>query len=308
MFMKMDMSISPSSFARGQTSFCFGGAGRLKARLSVPKAPAFLSTADLTAPDLIAGEPNVTEAALVVVNATVAWRDDLAIVARVADGPETRTPVSPLVPLSVRKVGFGLSCPRPPAGETCALELRLQRRSPGAKSDPWETVDTVKTTLRIRQPGQTRKRTFRSTIDGSVQYYAVVPALAATSDARDERPGLVLTLHGAGVEAIGQAEAYAAKPGLHIVAPTNRRPYGFDWEDWGRLDAIEVLELAQKALRNGPAANLPHRPFDGRARHLAPGRDVSRPVRRDRSERRLDQHVVVCRSETRRVGRAGQTS
>lgn len=28
--------------------------------------------------------------------------------------------------------------------------------------------------------------------------------------------------------------------------PTNRRPYGFDWEDWGRMDALEVLEVAQK--------------------------------------------------------------
>ena len=54
------------------------------------------------------------------------------------------------------------------------------------------------------------------------------------------------------VEAIGQAEAYAPKPGLHIVAPTNRRPYGFDWEDWGRLDAIEVLDLAQRDFGTDP--------------------------------------------------------
>ena len=46
--------------------------------------------------------------------------------------------------------------------------------------------------------------------------------------------------------------AYARKPGLYVVAPTNRRPYGFDWEDWGRLDAIEVLELAQKAFETDP--------------------------------------------------------
>ena len=36
------------------------------------------------------------------------------------------------------------------------------------------------------------------------------------------------------------------------MAPTNRRPFGFDWEDWGRLDAIEVLDLAQKRLRTDP--------------------------------------------------------
>ena len=39
---------------------------------------------------------------------------------------------------------------------------------------------------------------------------------------------------------------------MFVVAPTNRRPYGFDWEDWGRLDAIEVLELAQRTLETDP--------------------------------------------------------
>src|SRR5262249_53294039 len=56
----------------------------------------------------------------------------------------------------------------------------------------------------------------------------------------------------ASVEAIGQANAYASKTWGHLVAPTNRRPYGFDWEDWGRLDALEVLELAQKELGTDP--------------------------------------------------------
>ncbi len=62
----------------------------------------------------------------------------------------------------------------------------------------------------------------------------------------------MLTLHGAGVEAIGQAEAYAPKSGLQIIAPTNRRPYGFDWEDWGRIDAIEVLDVAQRVFKTDP--------------------------------------------------------
>src|SRR5439155_13772943 len=34
----------------------------------------------------------------------------------------------------------------------------------------------------------------------------------------------------------------------HLVAPTNRRPFGFDWEDWGRLDAVEVLDAAARDL------------------------------------------------------------
>jgi predicted peptidase len=59
-------------------------------------------------------------------------------------------------------------------------------------------------------------------------------------------PALFFSLHGAGVEALNQAAAYAPKKWGYIVAPTNRRPYGFSWEDWGRLDALEVLDLVKK--------------------------------------------------------------
>src|SRR5690606_6649980 len=34
-----------------------------------------------------------------------------------------------------------------------------------------------------------------------------------------------------------------------LVAPTNRRPRGFNWEDWGRIDALEVLALAKQSLQ-----------------------------------------------------------
>ena len=61
-----------------------------------------------------------------------------------------------------------------------------------------------------------------------------------------------MSLHGASVEAIGQADAYESKRWAYLVAPTNRRPYGFDWEDWGRLDALEVLDLAQARLQTDP--------------------------------------------------------
>ena len=64
--------------------------------------------------------------------------------------------------------------------------------------------------------------------------------------------GLVLTLHGAGVEGIGQARAYSPKPDAWIIAPTNRRPFGFDWEVFGRVDALEVLDDATAAARIDP--------------------------------------------------------
>jgi pimeloyl-ACP methyl ester carboxylesterase len=245
----------PVRLPKGPNELLFRtGRGRFKARLTRPKATAFLDQADLTTPDLIAGEPIDSFAAIMVVNATASWRDDLVITAKLPDGPEADTPVRSLLPLSVRKVGFSLKGP-PPQGETNGkLELKLRRKVPGSRGRAvdWETIDTAAITLRVRQAGQTHKRTFRSAIDGSVQYYAVVPALKAAADSKMSRPGLVLTLHGAAVEAIGQAEAYAPKQGLCLVAPTNRRPYGFDWEDWGRLDAMEVLDLAGQTLGIDP--------------------------------------------------------
>lgn len=85
------------------------------------------------------------------------------------------------------------------------------------------------------------KKTFRSEIDGSIQYYGVNPSTNPT-------PGqaMILSPHGASVEAIGQAAAYGQKTWGTLIAPTNRRPYGFDWEDWGRIDAFEVLADAKK--------------------------------------------------------------
>src|SRR5690606_35166707 len=66
-------------------------------------------------------------------------------------------------------------------------------------------------------------------------------------------PGVILSLHGASIDAYNQAVQYAPKPWAHVVAPTNRRPYGFDWEDWGRIDAMEVLDLALRDLAADPA-------------------------------------------------------
>ena len=101
--------------------------------------------------------------------------------------------------------------------------------------------------MRSRRPNATRKVTFRSKIDGSIQYYGVQPAIG-----EEAGKALILSLHGAGVEAIGQAGSYARKSWAHVVAPTNRRPFGFDWEDWGRWDTLEVLEHAQRALATDP--------------------------------------------------------
>jgi dienelactone hydrolase len=96
-------------------------------------------------------------------------------------------------------------------------------------------------TVPTRDPNQPYRRTFRSPIDGSVQYYGVRPP---TEVDPENEYSLVLSLHGAGVEAINQASSYAAKHWAYVIAPTNRRPFGFDWEEWGRFNALAALDHA----------------------------------------------------------------
>lgn len=240
----------PVRLRQGQNALLFQvGRGRLNAKLTKPRAAAFFSTADVTIPDLTLGESIQSEAAVLVVNASEEWRENLVISARLAGGQETRTAVPALLPLAIRKVAFELRGTAPSAGETAVTELKLEQKTRSGEGSTWKTLDSTRIDLRVRQSGQAYKKTFRSSIDGSLQYYSVVPALQNPSQGR---PGMVLTLHGAAVEGIGQAQCYSRKPGLYVVAPTNRRPYGFDWEDWGRLDAIEVLDLAQKTFQTDP--------------------------------------------------------
>jgi len=221
--------------------------GRLQARLRLlsPGAPpGLLNTGDATLPDLAAGSDADAQGAVVVINAGTEPLIGAELEAELRGSAPVTTTVPPLMPLSIRKVGFRIVGRVPAEGDSVKLRLRLGLASAEGY------MANAELPLRIRRPGQSYKRTFLSDIDGSVQYYAVQPAWP-------ERPvgppALVLTLHGASVEAIGQADAYSPKSWAHIVAPTNRRPYGFDWEDWGRLDAMEVLADAQRALGTDPA-------------------------------------------------------
>jgi poly(3-hydroxybutyrate) depolymerase len=236
----------PIALRQGSNDLLFQvGRGDLRVKLTPAKAPAQLDLGDTTLPDLLVGEEVNTEAAVMVLNATAGPLDGLAVEATLAGSEPVQTVLPALLPASTRKLGFRLRGSTPKTAGTCTVALRLLRR----QGEQWHTLDTAKLNLRVLRPEQTHKRTFRSAIDGSVQYYAVVPP--ATNGPK-EKPGLVLTLHGAAVEGLGQAQSYAPKPGLYLVAPTNRRPYGFDWEEWGRLDALEVLALTQKEFGTDP--------------------------------------------------------
>jgi predicted esterase len=240
----------PVLLRQGTNDFLFQCVrGQLAAKLVEPKAAAQLHTGDMTLPTLPVDGKEPLWAAIVVINATAEPLTGLHLQARLGDEKPAETPLPAVPGVSIRKVPFRV----PPAGSRqegdVECHLQLVRRTGG--NDKGESLDAATIKLQVRRPDQLQVRTFRSDIDGSVQYYALVPARAGAGE-NPPKPGLVLTLHGAAVQADGQAACYKARPWAHVVAPTNRRPYGFDWEDWGRLDALEVLEVARKDLGTDP--------------------------------------------------------
>lgn len=118
-------------------------------------------------------------------------------------------------------------------------------------SPDWDrSYEATLTNVRTRRTGQPFRKTFRSPVDGSVQHYGV-RAPEAYDPAKTDY-ALVLSLHGAGVEAQGQAGSYGDKLWTFIIAPTNRRRFGFDWEEWGRLNAIASLDDAMATYGTEP--------------------------------------------------------
>ncbi|MBA4190617.1 MAG: alpha/beta hydrolase [Planctomycetaceae bacterium] len=202
-----------------------------------------LDSGDVTLPDLRVGVPTDYVAALPVRNCTAESIGDLIIETTIGDQKPITSVVPNLLPASIRKLAFRVVGSAPDTAGPVPLRIRLLRKGNA------EPIDTIQLTLQVAKPEATHRRTFISEIDGSVQYFSVVPAKPTTDG---KKPGLVLTLHGAAVEGTRQAECYGAKAGLHIVAATNRRPFGFDWEDWGRLDALEVLDHASRDLGTDP--------------------------------------------------------
>lgn len=207
--------------------------GRLRAKLTEPPKDVFIDLSDLTLTDQSA--PGGLMAGVVVVNATT---QPISPIVSGTKGMNRREDRFRIAPLSLRKIPL-----------TRIRTFDDQPKPTVVVIGPEGTLDSAELSPRQREPGQTYKAGFISEIDGSVQYYAVNPA----TPARDKPRALVLSLHGASVEAINQADAYSSKTWCDIVCPTNRRPFGFDWEDWGRLDALEVLDIATTRFNPHPS-------------------------------------------------------
>ncbi|WP_116128009.1 alpha/beta fold hydrolase [Lewinella sp. IMCC34183] len=236
-------SLIPVHLRKGHNFVVLSGGrfSRIRARFLKPDFPVQFTRRDLTLPDLLIGADEPAWGAVRIMNTQPGTFAGGSITARIAERSATYA-VAPIVPLFVRKVPFQLpvaAAPQPDSSYLLTLELRDPRG---------ELVDTLSVSVTAKTREQHRKETFVSAVDGSVQYYSIVPSLSG------DAPGqaLTLTVHGASVEAVNQANAYDRKDSMFIVAATNRRPFGFAWEDWGRRDAIEVLETAEQRYQTDP--------------------------------------------------------
>ena len=235
----------PLHLKAGKHEFVLQGGrfGRMRARLIAPDSPVQFTKRDTTLPDVRSEDVEELLGAIRVVNANgsdlVGARIECRNGGRVATSEVPR-----LAPRVVRKVPFRIPAIELARDDTKNVEFELE-----LFDDAGNSLDNNVIELNVRSKHKHHKRTFLSDIDGSVQYYSVAPS----SDPSLENPAMFLSVHGASVEATNQAAAYKQKDWGHLVAPTNRRPFGFAWEDWGRLDAMEVLADAERIYKTDPA-------------------------------------------------------
>ena len=229
----------PIHLLKGDNVLLFGHAGRgpVRATLRRPKAELMISDRDLTFPDVLPGMSRAL-VAVPVVNAGTSTRT-FAVTTQ-ADGADVWSAPFTLAPCSIAKLPLAVNLPaggKP--GDRISFRVSILDRGVSLAEQSFSLARVA--------AESTHKRTFVSRIDSSVQYMSIVPPPKPTAS-----PALVLSLHGASVEATSQAGSYAQRPDTVIACPTNRRPYGFDWEDWGRIDAIESMDLVRSWYNTDP--------------------------------------------------------
>lgn len=247
----LDITRTPLALEAGEHELLFRcGRGRLRATLEPAPAPVYIEDKDPTLADVIRGKDQGVYLALIVANASTEDWVQLGLQAQVEGGPALVGRVATLLPSSYTKLACEVKVPAEATVGVDEVEVQLRLVQADASST---VLHSTSVRLPVKEPGESHVRTFPSAIDGSIQYFAVTPQRVERADHETgDSPALFLSLHGASVEARTQARSYAPRRSGVIVAPTNRRPFGFDWEDWGRLDALEVLDIARKEFQTDP--------------------------------------------------------
>lgn len=224
----------PVKIKKGKNEFLFQCYyGGMKAVLHNPKAVLQINNFDVTLPTLVFNKAEGKFGGIVILNNLDENVSGYKIKTYGKGFEERISQIPKMIPLSVHKTKFDFYYTGKLQTGDHPLTIEILDKNDNV-------IHSSEIQIEIKKNNETYKETFISKIDGSVQYYAVNP-----SKDKLNKNALFLSLHGAAVEAYNQARSYNSKKWGVIVSPTNRRPYGFNWEDWGRLDALEVLEIAK---------------------------------------------------------------
>jgi len=233
------LTFHPIALKKGENTFLVkGGRGQVNMQLLPVVKPVSLLKRDMTIPDFLTTESDTKIGSIRVLNATIKTLKNLKIVSY-ANDKKLETKVPSIIPQAMRKVAYNV---QGTYSEKDTVRVKVQLFD-GAK-----LIDEASVLYHVKTPKDRYSRTFVSNIDGSVQYYSVKEGDLKT----DEKPAMFLSVHGASVEARNQAGSYKAKDWGHVIAPTNRRDFGFNWEDWGRWDAMEVQKIAEDKYGTDP--------------------------------------------------------
>ncbi|MDG5800054.1 prolyl oligopeptidase family serine peptidase [Marinilabiliaceae bacterium ANBcel2] len=238
-FYNFGYTIIPFTLKQGINEFIFspGRFGFVSAALLNPVKSLQFTKRDITLPDIIKEEEGEKWGAVRIINSSEADATNYSIRCVLENGEESLYKTDAVPGFSARKVKF-----RIPAAnieyDSDQIEANLFLIDEHGRE-----IDDITIEIAYRSKMEHHERTFISNIDGSVQYYSIAPS---TNNRADQ--AMVLSVHGASVEARNQARAYEQKDWAHIVAPTNRRPFGFNWEEWGAKDAMEVLIEAENVF------------------------------------------------------------
>lgn len=246
----------PVQLKKGLNEFYLRGATAI-ASLSFPAKPVALNTEDLTLPYIVLNLQNaVLQGAIVVLNTSPRPLKGL-LIKTILRGKQVSVAVPEIPAMAFRKIPFSF--------DGTGINAKGKYDCVVSLLEKGKVLDEKTISVDAVTGNESYSSTFISDIDGSLQYYAVTPQSNTDNDHTNDVSvipfsgaraaggnALFFSVHGAGVEAIGQARAYKPKTWGTLVAPTNRRPRGFNWEDWGRLDALEVLDIAKKRFTPDP--------------------------------------------------------
>lgn len=203
------------------------------------EAPALVQTKNATTPDIIYGKPLKQWAGITVVNTASKTLKNIKLI--IGDDKiikKNEKIIRQMPPLTIRKIPVLIETKEilndKIEGDTIIVPVKVSFKN-------YSHDNRIK--LRIRDKDQSYKITFISDIDGSVQYLAVLPP---KNFKPDKKYALILCPHGASVEASGLINCYSQKNWAYVVCPTNRKRFGFDWQDWGRIDCLEILAESKR--------------------------------------------------------------